>query len=215
MNLVERMDSLSEEQRKQILAKTNEDMEVVVRKARELEKMIIDHNHPEYTELRKKIPKGKYNGCWYYSNEIVKNIIPNVKTWRGWNTVGRELTGMQDHMIVFLHDNSTPWHYDWLKKYKDLVLICSSEYTLNSVIHSGHTVLLPMSIDTEYVKRFKVEEKTKDTCFAGNVWVKENMTSPDLSVLIAGKVDFFSGLPREKLLRPARGNSDSWPNHHR
>jgi len=161
--------------------------------------MIIDHNHPEYAAIREKCGNGKFNGCWYYSNEIVKNIIPNVKTWRGWNTVGRELTGMQDHMIVFLHDNSTPWHYDWLKKYKDLVLVCSSDYTRKSVIYSGHTVLLPMSIDTEYVKKFRVKEKTKDTCFAGNPWVKDNMTDP--SVLDAGKVDFFSAMPREELLK--------------
>ena len=161
--------------------------------------MIIDHNHPEYEAIRKKCGKGKYNGCWYYSNEIVQNIIPNVKTWRGWNTVGRELSGMCDHMIVFLHDNSTPWHYDWLKKYKDLVLVCSSDYTRKSVIYSGHTVLLPMSIDTEYVKQFRVKEKTKDTCFAGNPWVKANMTDP--SVLDAGKVDFFSAMPREELLK--------------
>ena len=160
--------------------------------------MIIDHNHPEYDALRKKCGNGKYNGCWYYSNEIVKNIIPNVKTWRGWNTVGRELTGMCDHMIVFLHDNSTPWNYQWLKKYKDLVLVCSSDYTRNSVIYSGHTILLPMSIDTEYVKQFRTK-KTKDTCFVGNVWVKKSLTDP--SVLIPGKVDFFSSLPREKLLK--------------
>lgn len=157
--------------------------------------MIIDHNHPEYTELRKKISKGKYNGCWYYSNEIVDNIIPRVKTTRGWNTVGRELTGMCDGMIVFLHDNSTPWHYDWLKKYKDLVLVCSSEYTKNSVIYSGHTILLPMSIDTEYVKQFRAK-KTKDTCFVGNVWVKENCHSE-----IPDNVDFFSSMPREELLK--------------
>lgn len=161
--------------------------------------MIIDHNHPEYAAVRKKCGAGKYNGCWYYSNEIVKNIIPRVKTWRGWNTVGRDLTGMCDHMIVFLHDNSTPWHYDWLKKYQDLVLVCSSKYTQMSVVYSGHTILLPMSIDTEYVKRFRVKNKTKDTCFAGNCWVKDNLTDP--SVLVAGKVDFFSSLPREKLLR--------------
>lgn len=65
-----------------------------------------------------------------------------------------------------------------------------------SVIYSGHTILLPMSIDTEYVKQFRTE-KTKDTCFAGNRW--DNMTDP--SVLVAGKVDFFSALPREKLLK--------------
>lgn len=157
--------------------------------------MIIDHTHPEYEAIRKEAGKGKYNGCWYYSNEIVDNIIPRVKTKRDWNTVGRELDGMHDGMIVFLHDNSTPWNYDWLKKYKDLVLVCSSKYTRDSVIYSGHTILLPMSIDTNYVKQFRTE-KTKDTCFVGNVWVRSNTFSK-----IPDNVDFFSSLPREELLK--------------
>lgn len=157
--------------------------------------MIIDHNHPEYLKIRNKAKGGKNNGCWYYSHEIVNNIIPNVKTWRDWNTVGRELPGMCDHMIVFLHDNSTPWNYNWLKKYKDLVLVCSSEYTKNSVIYSGHTILLPMSVDTEYVKKFRTK-KTKDTCFVGNVWVKDNTTAE-----IPDGVDFLQDIPREELLR--------------
>lgn len=164
--------------------------------------MIIDHNHPEYIKLRKKTGKGKYNGCYYYSKEIVENIIPRVKTNRGWNTVGKDISGMCDGMIVFLHDNSTPWNYEWLHKYTDLVLVCSSEYTLNSVKYSGHAILLPMSIDTKYVKQFRVKRKTKDTCFAGNVWVKENirsMTYPGVS--FPSKADFFSSLPREKLLK--------------
>lgn len=161
--------------------------------------MIIDHTHPGYVKLRKSIGQGKYNGCYYYSKEIVENIIPRVRTWRDWNTVGRDLDGMHDGMIVFLHDNSTPWNYEWLHKYKDLVLICSSKYTMDSVIYSGHTVLLPMSIDTEYVKRFRVAKKTKGTCFVGNRWVKDNMTDP--GVLAADKVDFFSGFRREKLLK--------------
>lgn len=162
--------------------------------------MIIDHTHPEYIELRKATGKGKYNGCYYYSREIVKNIIPNVKTWRGWNTVGKDIEGMQDHMIVFLHDNSTPWHYEWLHKYKDLVLVCSSKYTALSVAYSGHVVMLPMSIDTKYVKQFKAKRKSRDICFVGNVWVKDNMTDPD-SVFIPGNTDFLSGMGRVHLLR--------------
>ena len=157
--------------------------------------MILDHTHPEYTKRRKEIGNGKYNGCYYYSKEIVKNIIPNVRTERGWNTVGRDMEGMCDGMIVFLHDNSTPWHYQWLKKYKDLILICSSKYTADSVKYSGTTVLLPMSIDVDYVKQFKTD-KTKDTCFVGNVWVKDNIVND-----IPDNVDFFSSLPREKLLK--------------
>ena len=156
--------------------------------------MIIDHNHPGYLEIRNKSKKGKNNGCWYYSNEIVDNIIPNVKTWRGWNTVGRELDGMEDHMIVFLHDNAYPWNYDWLKNYKDLVLVCSSKYTRDSVIYFGHTILLPMSVDTEYVKKFRTK-KTKDTCFVGNEWVKDNT-----STKIPKDVVYLRNMPREKLL---------------
>lgn len=164
--------------------------------------MIIDHNHPEYIARRRKLGKGKYNGCYYYSKEIVDNIIPRIKTTRDWNTIGRDVAGMHDGMIVFLHDNSTPWHYDWLKNYKDLVLICSSDYTRQSVIYSGKTIYLPMSIDTEYVKQFRAKKKTKGTCFVGNVWVKNNirsMTYP--SVGIPDKVDSFSSMPREKLLK--------------
>lgn len=160
----------------------------------ETAKMIIDHNHPEYVKLRKKTGKGKYNGCYYYSKEIVDNIIPRVKTTRDWNTVGRELEGMHDGMIVFLHDNATPWHYDWLKNYDNLVLVCSSQYTADSVKYWGHIVKLPMSIDTEYVKQFRTK-KTKDTCFVGNSWVRAN------SNRIPDNVDFFSSMPREELLK--------------
>lgn len=164
--------------------------------------MVIDHTHPEYVQRRKELGQGKYNGCYYYSKEIVQNIIPRVKTNRDWNTIGRDVEGMHDGMIVFLHDNSTPWHYDWLKNYNDLILVCSSDYTRKSVIYWGKTIYLPMSIDTEYVKQFRVPKKTKGTCFVGNVWVKNNirsMTYP--SVCIPGKVDYFSSLPREKLLK--------------
>lgn len=156
--------------------------------------MNITHEHPEYRELRFKCGKGRFNGAYYYAKEIEKNIIPRVKTKREWNTVGRDLEGMHDGMIVFLHDNSTPWHYQWLRNYNDLILVCSSQYTADSVKYSGKTILLPMSIDTKYVKRFRTE-KTREICFVGNVWVRNNARKK-----ITGNVDFFSALPREELL---------------
>ena len=159
--------------------------------------MNITHEHPEYMELREKMnPKHRNNGCWWYSNEIVKNIIPRVKTDREWNTVGREFEGMHDGMIVFLHDNSTPWNYQWLKKYKDLVLVCSSDYTMRSVIYSGHTVFLPMNIDTRYVRKFRRLKKTRETCFVGNSWVYKNLRRS-----IPGDVDFLTGMDRPELLK--------------
>lgn len=157
--------------------------------------MVIDHTHPEYIKRWNKLGKAQHNGCYYYSQEIVKNIIPNVKTNRDWNTIGRDVKGMRDGMIVFLHDNLSPWHYDWLKNYNDLVLVCSSEYTAKSVQYWGNAFVLPMSIDTEYVKQFRMK-KTKDTCFVGNVWVKEYAHQA-----IPNNVDFFSSLPREELLK--------------
>lgn len=157
--------------------------------------MNITTNHKGYKEARKATGQSKYNGAYYYAKEIEKNIMPRVKTWREWNTVGRDLDGMHDSMIVFLHDNSTCWHYEWLHKYHDLVLVCSSQYTADSVKYSGNVILLPMSVDTEYVKKFRTE-KTKDVCFVGNIWVKNNLQHD-----IDGEVDFFSGLPREELLK--------------
>lgn len=159
--------------------------------------MIISHEHPEYQKLRNKA-KFQNHGCWFYSNEIVENIIPRVKTTRDWNTVGRDLDGMHDHMIVFLHDNSTPWNYEWLKKYKDLVLVCSSHYTMDSVKFSGRTIFLPMNIDTEYVKQFRAPEKTKDTCFYGNPWVLENS---DRTFLPEEEIEIISNVPRDEALK--------------
>lgn len=160
--------------------------------------MNITHEHPAYIQRRKDIGLGKYNGCYYYSKEIVDNIIPHVKTKREWNTVGRDLDGMHNGMIVFLHDNSTPWHYQWLKNYDDLVLVCSSDYTAKSVIYSGHVVYLPMSIDVHYVRRFKAN-KTREVCFVGNPWVFENLRD-ESRLMLEDDVDFITQVPREELL---------------
>ena len=160
------------------------------------EEMNITHEHPAYIQRRKEIGSGKYNGCYYYSKEIVDNIIPLVKTKREWTTVGRDVDGMHNGMIVFLHDNSTPWHYQWLKNYDDLVLVCSSEYTARSVIYSGHVVYLPMNIDTRYVKQFRTK-KDRETCFVGNSWVYKNLRSR----LVTSEVDFLTGMPRQELLK--------------
>ena len=45
--------------------------------------MIIDYNHPIYKAKRENMSGfNKYNGAYYYSKDIVKNIIPKVKTDR-------------------------------------------------------------------------------------------------------------------------------------
>ena len=86
--------------------------------------MIIDHTHPLYAKKRRAMSQdGKYNGAYYYSKDIVKYIIPNVKTDRKWVTVRLgDCTENLDHSIVFIHNNLHPEFYEYLSNYKDLLL---------------------------------------------------------------------------------------------
>lgn len=155
--------------------------------------MIIDHTRPEYLKKWKQLTGGKHNGAFYYSQEIVKNIIPNVETDRNWITVNVQGTGC-DHAIVFVHNNAKPSNYDWLRKYDDLVLVCGIKETVKKVSHLGRAIYLPLSIDVEYVEQFKVENKTKDAAFVGRKSKLQYGSVPD-------GVEIISGLPREELLK--------------
>ena len=130
--------------------------------------MIIDHNHPEYKKRRAKQGFGKYNGAYYYSKDIVKYIIPNVKTDRNWVTVRMEDVKLPDHSIVFIHNNRNPNYYEYLRKYDDMVLVCSTQHTYNNMkFFSDKVILLPLSVDIKSVKKYKVKNKTKKQAFAG------------------------------------------------
>ena len=164
----------------------------------------IDTTDPNYIAYCKNFHQGgsgAHNGAYYYSLEIVKNIIPNVKTHRPWDTLGMKFMRSADHAIVFLHNNKNPEKtYDWLLRYKDLVYICSTKKTVNWATEqkNGSTIFLPLSIDTEYVSQFKTE-KTKDSCYAGNRW---KFKEKDLQKYIPEGVDFPpKNLPREELLK--------------
>ena len=154
--------------------------------------MIISHNHAAYRKTWQDAGVNQYNGAFYYSKEIVKNIIPNVKTDRNWITVNAQGIGC-DHSIVFIHNNLHPGRYEWLKKYDDLVLVCGIPETMEKVAHLGEPIYLPLSIDTEYVGQFRVEEKTKGAAFVGR------KSKAQLGELPHG-IDCIHGLPRQRLL---------------
>lgn len=165
---------------------------------------IIDTTDPNYIAYCKNYHqngKGAHNGAYYYSLEIVKNIIPNVATKRPWDTMGMKFLRSADHAIVFLHHNLKPeLNYKWLLKYDDLVFVCSSDVTYEWAKKQPycHAIFLPLSIDTEYVKQFKTE-KTKQACYAGNKWA---FKYPDLKKYVPKDVDFPpENLPREELLK--------------
>ena len=155
--------------------------------------MIINHERPEYIKARAKIGKGKWNGAYYYSIEICERIIPLIETDRNWITVNidKEQIGC-DHAIVFIHNHVfCPDCYEWMKKYDDLIMVCSYRDDMPKLEHLGTPIYLPLSVDVEYVKQFRAE-KTRETAFAGRM-IKGGQ-------LPAG-VDYICHLPREQFLK--------------
>lgn len=160
---------------------------------------IFDHNSYEY-QMRA-IGVGRHHGCYYYSKEIVENIIPLVDTDRNWVTVnvpGR----CWDHSIVFIHNNLNPRWYRWLNNYKDLVLVCSLPFAVENmkkVCPKHKVVFIPLSVDVEYVKQFRTK-KTKKAAYAGRL-VKLNKNVPEERRAIPDDIDIIGGMDRESLLK--------------
>ena len=153
--------------------------------------MIVDHTHPAYKLKWEHAGTNKWNGAFYYSQEIVKSIIPLVQTDRNWITVNLPGVGC-DHSIVFIHNNKHPERYEWLRIYKDIILVCGVPETVDKVKHIGKAIYLPLSIDVGYVAQFRTD-KTKDAAFVGRPAKRRGIELPD-------GVDIIEGLPREEML---------------
>lgn len=153
--------------------------------------MIIDHTHQEYLKMWDALKYDRYNGAWYYSQEIVRNIIPRVRTKRNWVTInipGRCF----DNSIVFIHNNLHPELYDWLKHYNNLVLVCGTVKTAERMSMIAPALYLPLSVDVEEVKQYRTA-KTRDTAFAGRRTKADKVHFPE-------GVDILSGLERTRIL---------------
>ena len=160
--------------------------------------MIIDHTHPLYVKKRNNMSKdGKYNGAYYYSREIVKNIIPNVKTDRNWITIRLpEMTNHPDHAIIFIHNNRNPNYYEYLKEYKDCILVCGLPTTTENLRFFGKTIYLPLSIDIKSVEKYRVKNKTKEIAYAGRKLKLNYMNNR-----VPKNVEVLSGMPQSALLK--------------
>lgn len=155
--------------------------------------IIIDHNHPDYIVKRELSRSNKWNGAYYYSVEIGKYFIPNIKTDRNWITVNLPEVGA-DHSIVFIHNNLHPEWYEWLSKYKDLILVCGVPETMDKVRHLGKPIYLPLSVDVREVAEYRVKEKTKNVAFAGR-------REKRLGSRVPMSIDYIEGLDRPNFLR--------------
>ena len=159
--------------------------------------MIIDHNHPDYKAKWETLGDDRWNGAYYYSKEIVENIIPNVKTDRNWVTI-RLANNKEhpDHSIVFIHNNRNPNYYEYLRNYKDCILVCGLPSTAENVSFFGKSIYLPLSVDVKYVEQFKVAEKTKEAAFAGR---KVKLAYATTSM--PKNVDILTGMQQDELLK--------------
>ena len=158
---------------------------------------IFDHNSPRYIKALDKLKKGRNNGAYHYSCEIVKNIIPNVKTDRSWVTINsREC---ENNAIVFIHSNvDIEDNYKWLKNFDGLICVCSVKQTCEEIERLGYgkVIFLPLSVDVEYVSKFK-RPKTKEACYVGNMWAWKQ---PDLIKYVPAGTRFLAEMSRDELL---------------
>lgn len=160
--------------------------------------MIIDHTHPLYANKHRSLKNGnQYNGAYYYSKEIVKNIIPNVKTDRNWITIRLpEMPVHPDHSIIFIHNNRNPNYYSYLKEYKDCILVCGLPQTAENLRFYGKTIYLPLSVDVESVKKYRVKNKTKEIAYAGRRIKLDYMNNR-----VPKGTEILSDMPQSTLLR--------------
>lgn len=135
----------------------------------------------------------KQNGAYYYSKEIVKNIIPNVNTDRNWVTIYVP-TLAAHHSIYFIHNNKNPAMYEYLSWYKDVVLVCGVPETCEKVKRYGKAIYLPLSVDVEYVEKYKVERKPIAYAYVGRKAKREGIKFPKGTV-------FIENLPRPQMLK--------------
>lgn len=153
--------------------------------------MIFSHESEIYKERWRHLHGDRYNGAYYYSKEIVENIIPKVKTDMNWVTVN--VKGMAwDNSIVFVHNNKRPENYQWLSGYKNIVLVCGVKETCDKVKEYGTPIYLPLSIDRKYVEQFKTE-KTKEKAFVGRKAKRNGIVFDD-------DTDYLEGMERDRLL---------------
>ena len=156
--------------------------------------MILSHESPIYQAQRNKLSTSFHNGAYYYSVDIVKNIIPNVKTDRNWVTIMVDKQCL-DHSIYFLHNNLYTYKYNFIKNYKDVIVVAGTPETARRCRNIGvGCVYLPLSVDVEYVKQFKAKRKSKTVAYAG----REHKI---YSNLVPEGTDMLCGMEHDELLK--------------
>ena len=163
--------------------------------------MNITHLNKRYQDKISLNPKKRYNGAYYYSVEIVKNMMPLIETKRPFVTIN---TGKAyNHAIVFIHSNILLEEtYKYLHGYKDLILVCGlpeTQIKMANLFPEHRTIYLPLSVDVDEVKQYYIpfDEKPHEKCYAGRAGKFSDSGDP----LAMFKVKMITNLERKDLLR--------------
>lgn len=161
--------------------------------------MNITHENKLYRDKIELNPNKRYNGAYYYSIEIVKNMIPLIKTKRPFVTIN--VGKAYNHAIVFIHSNLHPEKtYAFLHKYKDLILVCGLPETQLKMAYSfpeHKSIFLPLSVDVKEVQQYYIAfgDKPFMRCYAGRIG---KFVSDDPMAMF--KVKILTNMERSKLL---------------
>lgn len=162
--------------------------------------IVIGTQAERYQLWRYSKTTGIYNGAYYYAKEIEDIILPAIDREIYIVTVGGTLQtrkSIPNGAVVVCHNNQNPAGAYMNLFGKDILWICSKESTVPKLTaHGENAVYVPLSIDTEYVSKFKTK-KTKDMAFVGNRWGFKEAYLDSLP----DNIDQLSGMERTDLLR--------------
>ena len=143
------------------------------------------------------------NGLNSYTHLIEDKMAPLLNTERPIDSMGLSALRSADHAIVFIHHNLSPdTHYDWLHKYRDLVLVTGIPATYSLLQFAFpepdyHIILQPVPVDTDYISQFKAKH-TLHYAYAGNPY---DFKQSDLHHFLPPDTPMLTGLPHDQLLR--------------
>lgn len=159
---------------------------------------VLGTQDPVYVRWMSRGLSGSHNGAHYYAKEIEELILPHIDADVFVVTTGGTVQPKKvpDGCVFVCHHNIMP-----VETYKGflgrgILWVCSKQSTVEKLEKAGEkAVYIPLSIDTQYVEKFKTE-KTRDIAFVGNFWgFKENYLEA-----LPNHIHQVGGLPRQRLL---------------
>lgn len=159
-----------------------------------MNKIIVKSDDVNYLRAWEMLSSGKYNGAYYYSQDIENYIIPNIKTDRPINLIGTLACGGEDSMVVFVHHYlNVREKYSWLRRYNDIIIVSSDYDADKELLRYGRVIHLPLSVNVSEIAKHR-KKPTQKACFYGNQW---GFRRKEISELVPPEVPRFGEMPRE------------------